>query len=106
MVNEIGVVSPGAGGFVTVQPAGGDPVTIDGWVEMPGRGLPAERFGHGVWDVTTEYGGGTTTTVGHGSVAHPGCAEGARRGAPAVRARRPGARWSARRWRSPGTGSR
>lgn len=72
MVNEIGVVSPGAGGFVTLQVAGGPAVTIDGWVEMPGRGLPPERFGRGVWDVTTDYGGGTTTSVGHGSVATPG----------------------------------
>jgi gamma-glutamyltranspeptidase/glutathione hydrolase len=72
MVNEIGIVSPGAGGFVTLQVAGGEAVTIDGWAEMPGRGLPAERFGRGVWDITTEYGGGTTTSVGHGSVAIPG----------------------------------
>ena len=40
MVNEIGVVSPASGGFVTLQVAGGEAVTIDGWVEMPGRGLP------------------------------------------------------------------
>jgi gamma-glutamyltranspeptidase/glutathione hydrolase len=72
MVNEIGVVSPASGGFVTLQVAGGEAVTIDGWVEMPGRGLPSDRFGRGVWDVTTDYGGGTTTTVGHGSVATPG----------------------------------
>ena len=72
MVNEIGVVSPASGGFVTLQVAGGEPVTIDGWVEMPGRGLTGDRFGRGVWDVTTDYGGGTTTTVGHGSVATPG----------------------------------
>lgn len=72
MVNEIGVVSPASGGFVTLQVAGGAAVTIDGWVEMPGRGLPDERFGRGVWDVITDYGGGTTTTVGHGSVATPG----------------------------------
>ena len=72
MVNEIGVVSPGAGGFVTVQEAGREAITIDGWVEMPGRGLPLERFNRGVWDVTSEYGGGMTTTVGHGSVATPG----------------------------------
>jgi gamma-glutamyltranspeptidase/glutathione hydrolase len=72
MVNEIGVVSPASGGFVTLQVAGGDPVTIDGWVEMPGRGLPGDRFGRAVWDVSTDYGGGTTTTVGHGSVATPG----------------------------------
>ncbi|MDX6251831.1 MAG: gamma-glutamyltranspeptidase / glutathione hydrolase [Kribbellaceae bacterium] len=72
MVNEIGVVSPASGGFVTLQVAGGEAVTIDGWVEMPGRGLPTDKFGRGVWDVTTEYGGGTTTSVGHGSVATPG----------------------------------
>src|SRR6266704_3270295 len=34
MVNEIGVVSPASGGFVTLQVAGGEAVTIDGWVEM------------------------------------------------------------------------
>src|SRR5215207_3302905 len=73
MVNEIGVVSPASGGFVTLQVAGGEAVTIDGWAEMPGRGLAPDRFGRGVWDITTEYGGGTTTTVGHGSVATPGC---------------------------------
>jgi gamma-glutamyltranspeptidase/glutathione hydrolase len=72
MVNEIGVVSPASGGFVTLQVKGGEAVTIDGWVEMPGRGLPEHKFGQGVWDVTTDYGGGTTTTVGHGSVATPG----------------------------------
>ena len=72
MVNEIGVVSPASGGFVTLQVAGGEAVTIDGWVEMPGRGVPTDKFGQGVWDVSTEYGGGTTTTVGHGSVATPG----------------------------------
>jgi len=72
MVNEVGIVSPASGGFVTLQVAGGDPVTIDGWVEMPGRGLSADRFGRSVWDITTDYGGGTTTTVGHGSVATPG----------------------------------
>lgn len=72
MVNEIGVVSIAGGGFVTVQPIGADPVTIDGWVEMPGRGLPPDRFGRGVWEVTTEYAGGTTTSLGHGSVATPG----------------------------------
>ena len=73
MVTEVGVVSPASGGYVTVQPAdGAAPVTIDGGVEMPGRGLPADRFGRGTFDVTTGYGGGITMTVGHGSVATPG----------------------------------
>ena len=39
---------------------------------MPGRGLSRERFGKGVFDVTMEYGGGLTTTIGHGSVGTPG----------------------------------
>jgi gamma-glutamyltranspeptidase/glutathione hydrolase len=73
MVTEPGIVSLGAGGYVTVQPPDGSPAeTIDGWVEMPGRGLPPERLNRGVWDVTTAYGGTTTMTVGAGSVATPG----------------------------------
>lgn len=73
MVCEPGVCSLGAGGFVTVAPADGSaPVTVDGNVEMPGRTLPPARFGRGVIDVETEYGGGVTMTVGYGSVATPG----------------------------------
>ncbi|MBA2507632.1 MAG: gamma-glutamyltransferase [Nocardioidaceae bacterium] len=73
MVSEPGLVSLASGGYLTIQPPDGSaPVTIDGWVDMPGRGLPAERFGRAVWDVRTPYGGDTTMTVGHGSVATPG----------------------------------
>src|SRR3712207_8875001 len=72
MVTEPGLVSLTAGGYVAVQPREGDPVTVDGGVEMPGRGLPPERFGHAVWDVDTPYAGGTRMTIGPGSVATPG----------------------------------
>jgi gamma-glutamyltranspeptidase/glutathione hydrolase len=73
MVCEPGICSLAGGAFVTVQPADGSPsVTVDGNVEMPGRGLPADRFGRGVSDVTTGYGGGVTMTIGYGSVATPG----------------------------------
>ena len=72
MNTEPGVCALGGGGFVTIWVPESEPVTIDGYVEMPGRGLPRERFGQGVFDVTMEYGGGITTTVGHGSVATPG----------------------------------
>ena len=58
MSTEPGIVSLAGGAFVSVWPAGGDPVVIDGNVEMPGRGLPAERFGGGVHEVVTDYGGG------------------------------------------------
>ncbi|WP_148572335.1 gamma-glutamyltransferase [Nocardioides caldifontis] len=66
MVNEVGLVSLSSGGFVTVQPAGGRPYTVDGWMEMPGRG---RRLGGGTWDIHTEYGGGVDVTIGPGSVA-------------------------------------
>ncbi len=72
MVTELGLVSLTAGGYVSVQPGEGDPVTVDGGVEMPGRGLPSGRFGEGLWEVTTPYAGGTTMTIGPGSVATPG----------------------------------
>ena len=39
---------------------------------MPGRGLPTERFGAGVHEVVTDYGGGVRMFAGHGSVATPG----------------------------------
>lgn len=71
MVNEVGIVSLSSGGFLTVQPAdGSSPLTIDGWMDMPGRAVP--QRGGGTWDVTTDYGGGVTITVGPGSVATHG----------------------------------
>ena len=72
IVTEPGICSIGSGAFVTVWPADGDAVTIDGNIEMPGRGLPPERLGGGVTEITMAYGGGVTTTVGHGSVGTPG----------------------------------
>lgn len=70
MVNEVGLVSLSSGGFVTVQPPDGSaPQTVDGWMDMPGRGRP---LGGGTWDVDTEYGGGVTITIGPGSVAAHG----------------------------------
>ncbi len=72
MVTDPGIIAPGAGGFVTVWPASGDPVVIDAYAEMPGRGLPRERFGRGGRDIIMTYGGATRTIVGYGSVATPG----------------------------------
>jgi gamma-glutamyltranspeptidase/glutathione hydrolase len=72
-VSEPGIVSIGGGAFVTVAPPGEPPVTVDGYVEMPGRGLPASAFRRGTRDIhNAEYAGGTSMTVGHGSVGTPG----------------------------------
>ncbi|MGD2052068.1 MAG: gamma-glutamyltransferase, partial [Acidimicrobiia bacterium] len=78
MCTEPGIIAPGAGGFMTVWPAGQDPVVIDGGIEMPGRGLPADRFGGGLREIEMTYGGGTRTIVGHGSVGTPGAFAGLR----------------------------
>jgi gamma-glutamyltranspeptidase/glutathione hydrolase len=72
LATEPGIVSIGGGCFVNVWPADGDPVVIDGNVEMPGRGLPAARLRSGVREVVTDYGGGVTMHAGPGSVATPG----------------------------------
>src|SRR6476659_4089041 len=66
MSTEPGIVSLAGGAFVSVWPAAGDPVVIDGNVEMPGRGLPVERFGGGVHEVVTDYGGGGRMFAGGG----------------------------------------
>jgi gamma-glutamyltranspeptidase / glutathione hydrolase len=68
-VNEVGIVSLSSGAFVTVQPAGAGPAyTVDGWMDMPGRGRDLQPS-ESTWDVATEYGGGVDVTIGPGSVA-------------------------------------
>ena len=67
MVNEVGVVTLSAGGFVTVQPSDdAEAYTVDGWMDMPGRDGIVRG---GTWDITTQYGGGIDITIGPGSVA-------------------------------------
>lgn len=71
-VTHPGMCSLGGGGYALIWPASGAPVAVDGGHEMPGRGLPRERFGDGGIEVHLEYGGGVDTIVGPGSVATPG----------------------------------
>ena len=71
-ITEPGVVAPLAGCYLNVWPADGEPAVIDGNVEMPGRGQPRERFGQGMIEAASDYGGGMVTYVGPGSVATPG----------------------------------
>jgi gamma-glutamyltranspeptidase/glutathione hydrolase len=72
MLTEPGVCALGAGGFVTLLLPSGEALTIDGYAEMPGRGLSSDRFGGGAIQARLAYGGGTDMTVGAGSVATPG----------------------------------
>ncbi len=72
MVTEVGLVSLSSGGFVAVQPASGTAYTVDGWMDRPGRGRDDDAPPARKWDVTTEYGGGVTITIGPGSVSTHG----------------------------------
>ena len=72
MCTNLGVIAPGASGFITIWRQGQDPIVIDAYAEMPGRGLDSVRFGSGMREAFFDYGGGTKTMVGYGSVATPG----------------------------------
>jgi len=70
-VCEPGMTSLGGGGFCCVWPPDDSPLTIDGFVEMPGRSADKRRFGQGD-RVSMPYGGGVDTFIGPGSIATPG----------------------------------
>ncbi len=72
MSTEPGIVSLGGGAFISIWAPGADPILVDGNVEMPGRGADPARFGGGVSEIHTAYGGGVTLYAGYGSVGVPG----------------------------------
>ena len=72
MCTNLGIIAPGASGFITIWREGETPIVIDAYAEMPGRGLDSVKFGSGMNQVCFDYGGGTSTMVGYGSVATPG----------------------------------
>lgn len=72
MNTEPGVCALAGSAFITIWPGGGDPVTIDGNVAVPGAGLAEEERGQGAVHVSIHYGGGIDTLVGPGSVSVPG----------------------------------
>ncbi len=72
MCTNLGIIAPGASGFITIWRKGDNPIVIDAYAEMPGRGLDSVKFGSGMKEAFFDYGGGTTTMVGYGSVATPG----------------------------------
>ena len=69
---EPGVCALAGSAFITVWTPGNEPITIDGNVAVPGRGLAECELGGGASSVKITYGGGITTLAGPGSVAIPG----------------------------------
>jgi gamma-glutamyltranspeptidase/glutathione hydrolase len=69
---DTGIMSPGCGAFVNIWPADGEPVVIDGYAEMPGRGYGLQHFGEATHEVVFDYGGDTRQLVGYGTIATPG----------------------------------
>ena len=68
---EPGVCALAGSAYVSIWPPGGDPITIDGNVVIPGIGRPAATR-PATESVYMEYGGGIETLVGVASVAVPG----------------------------------
>jgi gamma-glutamyltranspeptidase/glutathione hydrolase len=69
---EPGVCALGGSAFITIWSDGTDPVTVDGNVAVPGKGISENERKHGAVEITLAYGGGLTTLVGPGSVSVPG----------------------------------
>ncbi len=72
MCTDTGIMSPGCGAFVNVWPPDGEPCVIDGYAEMPGRGLDRSKFNESTHEVVFDYGGETWQRVGYGTIATPG----------------------------------
>ena len=72
MCTDVGVMAPGAGGFVVIWPPAQTPLVIDAYAEVPGRGLASAQLGQGATEVFFDYGGRMSNIVGYGSVATPG----------------------------------
>ncbi len=72
LITEPGVVALGGGGYVTLQTPNASPVTIDGYMAVPGLGSGCIPGPETMRSVTMDYGGGVTTLVGHRSVCTPG----------------------------------
>ncbi|WP_088430985.1 gamma-glutamyltransferase [Halomicronema hongdechloris] len=71
MSTDLGVMAPGASGFIAVWPAAGEPVVIDAYADMPGAfSLPS--VGQGTFDVRFDYGGPMSNRVGYGLGGHAG----------------------------------
>ncbi|MDH3907617.1 MAG: gamma-glutamyltransferase, partial [Gammaproteobacteria bacterium] len=69
---EPGVCALAGSAFITIWRDGEDPVTVDGNVAVPGKGLSEDQRGHGAVEISLDYGGGIETLVGAGSVSVPG----------------------------------
>ena len=69
---EPGVCALGGSAFITIWSDGADPITVDGNVAVPGKGLSDSERKQGAVEVSVNYGGGITTLVGPGSVSVPG----------------------------------
>ena len=69
---EPGVCALGGSAFITIWSKGEDPVTVDGNVAVPGKGLSDNERKQGAVEVSLDYGGGIATLVGPGSVSVPG----------------------------------
>jgi gamma-glutamyltranspeptidase/glutathione hydrolase len=76
-VAEPALSSLGGGGFLLHAPADGEAVLVDFFVDVPGRGRPADAAAPVMTPITIRFPGAEQTfSAGWGSVAVPGCLAG------------------------------
>ena len=68
MCTDLGVMALGASGFLLIWVPGQEPIAIDAYAEMPGRGLTPDHLGKGTKAVFFDYGGKISTIIGYGSI--------------------------------------
>jgi gamma-glutamyltranspeptidase/glutathione hydrolase len=72
MTTDVGVMAPGASGFLTIWAPKQSPVVIDAYATRPGLGLASLPTQPSTREVFFDYGGRMSNLVGYGSVATPG----------------------------------
>ena len=72
MCTDPTVMALGSGGFITIWPLDNEPVVIDAYAEIPGRGVDSRRLLDATRRVSFDYGGPTDTLIGYGSISTPG----------------------------------
>lgn len=72
MNTQPGVCALAGGALINIWPASGEPLSLDGYVCVPGLDGDAGERAAAASNVTMGYGGSVTTTIGASSVAVPG----------------------------------
>ena len=76
MVSNPLMCSLSGGGFATLKTSRSKPQVLNFFSSMPGKGLPPDRFGQNLKQISLPYGPGIDITYGHATIGVPGTGKG------------------------------